>query len=477
MTESGTITEVKPGALDVADNAAETPDWMGDVLPPKMQAGATQAARVDGGAVSPGPDGCKPSLEYNQIMAIMGGLSLDPKKLNLNSQLNRFNCQIETPADAVTFAREAVQQMGDPYAQVLNEFEVAAMRKEMEESFEGIGATLTRPKGPDGKPLESGPVVIGRLLDGPARAVGLRRGDLITKVNGEDISNKTLQQIVSVIRGPENTPVTLTIERSGRPEPFDQEVKRGKINPNPVVEQSLPNNVAYIRLETFDRWTSAEATMNAIQKHKNADAYILDLRDNPGGMRDEALQVAALFQGKGVVMNIDSRVLSPVDEPQYERTVFSLTRSNLVETTGGKRTLHPRLPDLVDKPVVVLVNGGSASASEIVTGALRDNKEATVIGTLTFGKGVGQSFFPGPAGSVIKLTHSRTTNPSDHWVGDGDKDRRGIKPDIVVENPADAEFLSEQDAQLRAAQKYLETQIEQARNRRSSWLPRIWPFQ
>lgn len=421
---------------------------------------------------------CPSSPEYNEIISIFRNYSLDPKKLgDLDGLQNKYNCEIHSPADAVTYGKEAVHTLHDKYAAVMSNIEVDAFLTSLKGEVQGIGVQMRRDADPaTGKALDGGPVHIGRVFpDTPAAAAGLQKGDLITKVNGDSVAGKSLDDVTNAIRGPVNEPVTLTISRDGTE--FDRTITRSKMQLPAVTDsQLLPGNVAYIQLQSFEANSSAAEVRAALEKYRDSRGVILDLRDNPGGQRDLAVMVTSLFMEKGVVMTVDDRIPSPVTDPKYARSTISLTTDNIVSTAAnGDSTKILRYPDLVDRPTVILINGSSASASEIVAGALQDSRDAHLIGTRTGGKGVGQSFFDGPDGSVIKLTTSRSLLPKGRWVGDGDQNTIGIEPDEVVQNPAGAQPLSPQDAQLQAALKWIAAQPDA---KPPNWLPRFnfWPF-
>lgn len=429
-----------------------------------------------------GPDwsgsACPTSREYNDIISVFRNYSLDPKKLgDLDALDNKYNCEIHSPADAVTYGKEALHTLHDKYAAVMSNIEVDAFLTSLRGDIQGVGVQMRRDTDPaTGKGVDNGPVHISRVFpDTPAAAAGLQKGDLIVKVNGDPVAQKSLDQVTNAIRGPVGDPVTLTISRGG--EEFDRTITRSQMHIPAVSDaQLLPGNVAYIQLQSFEANSSAEEVKAALEKFRDSRGVILDLRDNPGGQRDLAILVTSLFMEKGVVMTVDDRIPSPITDPRFQRTTMSLTTDNIVSQAGaGTPQQTIRYPDLVNRPTVILVNGGSASASEIVAGALQDSQDAHLIGTRTGGKGVGQSFFDGPDGSLIKLTSSRSLLPKGRWVGDGDQNIIGIEPDEVVQNPANAQPLSPDDVQLQAALKWIAAQPDA---KPPSWLPRFnfWPF-
>lgn len=240
-----------------------------------------------------------------------------------------------------------------------------------------------------------------------------------------------------------------------------------------VRTKALPNNVSYISLSTFDQRDAAQELKTAIEAAPNAAAYIIDLRNNTGGSVDQALMSASLFLGEGRLLSQRRRVASPADAPQWERITYDLTDEKIDvrrfdDKNGEENPIQPdltRYPDLVDKPVVILVDKNTASAAELFTAALRENRVATVIGEQTFGKGIGQTLFKDmPNSSWLRLTTFRYFTPNGHWLGDGAKEKHGIRPDIEVALPRGVARGSDQDAQLNTALDYLAETRRQRRN-------------
>ncbi len=293
--------------------------------------------------------------------------------------------------------RGALQTLGDPYTSFIEPKIARILQEDASGQFEGIGALVRMNR--DNK-LE-----IVRTFEGsPAQKAGLQAGDLVVKVNGQSIVGYSIYEAIALIRGPAGTSVTLTIERPGQRDPFEVTVTRARIT-IPVVEaRMLPENIAYIRLFDF----SAQATRQ-LQEHlkallaQNPRGLILDLRDNPGGFLDQAIQVADLFLDEGVVA--------------YERT-----------RDGQERVFRSKSGDIGEKiPMVVLVNAGSASASEIVAGALQDRGRARLVGERTFGKGSVQLSHTLSDGSELRVTIARWFTPNNRAIHG-----EGLNPDIEV---------------------------------------------
>ncbi|WP_322800976.1 S41 family peptidase [Thermoflexus sp.] len=313
--------------------------------------------------------------------------------------------EIPAPQTVVYGAvRGALQTLGDPYTSFIEPKIARILEEDASGQFEGIGALVRMNR--DNK-LE-----IVRVFEGsPAQKAGIRAGDLVIEVNGQSIVGYSIYEAVALIRGPADTSVTLTIERPGQREPLRVTVTRARIT-IPVVEaRMLPENIAYIRLLDF----SAQATRQLQEQLKgllaqNPRGLILDLRDNPGGFLDQAIQVADLFLDEGVIA--------------YERT-----------KDGEERVFRSKSGDIGEKiPMVVLVNAGSASATEIVAGALQDRGRARLIGERTFGKGSVQLVHTLSDGSELRVTIARWFTPSNRAIHG-----EGLKPDIEVKAEPGAE--------------------------------------
>lgn len=323
--------------------------------------------------------------------------------------------------------RGIVNELGDPNTSFLTPDEANLFRTNISGSFEGIGARVAWDEDADTlritEPFENQ----------PAWNAGLRRGDLVLAVNGESLVGGDLTDAVNKVRGPKGSLVVLTIVREDVEEPFDVEVTRDRIETPTIATDTLGDdaNIAYIKLNTFNQNAGQlvrQAVEDALQRE--AQGIVFDLRGNSGGLLREAVKVANVFLE-------DSTIL-------LER--FSDGREEHYQTTGRAVTK--------DLPLVVLVNEGSASASEIVAGALQDNQRAPLLGTVTYGKGSVQLPHTLEGGSIMRVTVARWYTPNDRTIDD-----EGLTPDILVEI-ADEERNSDSDPQLDAALKRLLEEIE-----------------
>ena len=288
----------------------------------------------------------------------------------------------------------------DPHSSYLNPKHFRDMQVQTRGEFGGLGIEVT---------MENGVVkVVSPIEDTPAAKAGLQSGDLITALDKEQIQGLTLQEAVEKMRGPVNSPITLTIVRKGAEDPFDVKVVRDVIHINPV-KYNAEDDVGYIRITTFNEQTTANL-QKAIEDLKKEigpklKGYIIDLRNNPGGLLDQAISVSDAFLDQGAIVLTKGR--------------------NLEETQRS----NARPGDLTDgQKLVVLINGGSASASEIVAGALQDHQRATLVGTRSFGKGSVQTIIPlGSGNGALRLTTARYYTPSGRSI-----QAKGIEPEVVV---------------------------------------------
>jgi carboxyl-terminal processing protease len=309
---------------------------------------------------------------------------------------------VEQPDDSklIESAINGMLSALDPHSSYLSPKHYRDMQVQTRGEFGGLGIEVT---------MENGVVkVVAPIDDTPADKAGLQANDLITHLDDEQIVGLTLEQAVEKMRGPVNTPITLTIVRKGVEEAFDVKVVRDIIRIN-AVKFHEEGDVGYIKVTTFNEQTHANL-IKAVEKlrksiGKKLKGYVVDLRNNPGGLLDQAIAVSDDFLERGAVVLTKGR--------NNEETQRAQARAG--DVTGGKK-------------VVVLINGGSASASEIVAGALQDHKRATVIGTRSFGKGSVQTIIPLGANGAIRLTTARYYTPSNRSI-----QAKGIDPDIVIE--------------------------------------------
>jgi carboxyl-terminal processing protease len=309
---------------------------------------------------------------------------------------------VEEPDDAklIESAVNGMLSSLDPHSSFLNAKDYQDMQVQTRGEFFGLGIEVT---------MENELIkVISPIDDTPAAKAGVLAGDIITHLDGEQVQGLTLREAVEKMRGPANSSITLTIMREGVDEPLKITVIRDVIRVQSV-KHRVEDDIGYIRIASFSEQTM-EGLEKAIDKIEAAipaeklKGFVLDLRGNPGGLLDQAVLVSDAFLERGEIVSTRGR---HADEVQR----FSARAGDLLET----------------KPIIVLLNGGSASASEIVAGALQDHRRATVVGTRSFGKGSVQTIIPIGRAGAIRLTTARYYTPSGRSI-----QAKGIEPDIEV---------------------------------------------
>lgn len=319
-----------------------------------------------------------------------------------------------------------LKALGDPYTQFLTKEAYEELMQDTQGTYEGIGVYITASD--DNKIM-----IVAPIEDTPAEKAGLKTGDKIISINGTEFTAEEIDAAVKVMKGEPGTSVTLTVQRAnsdGGQDVFDLVIKREKIRIKTVKPAMLGDDIGYIRISTFDMPTAGDfkAAFDTL-KSKGMNKLIIDLRYNPGGMINSTVEISDLFMGEGIV-------------------TYTKTKSGEVEYFKSDKAMETL-------PIVLLINEGSASASEIMAGAMKDTKRAVLIGTKTFGKGIVQkvqSF--GSDGEGIKMTVSEYFTPSGvniHGIG--------IEPDIEVSLPEDAEGYGieyfDTDTQLKKAVEVL----------------------
>jgi len=312
-----------------------------------------------------------------------------------------------------------IASTGDPYTAFLNPVQAEILRTDLQGGFEGIGATVRL--GVDGRLL-----IIQPLPGWPAIEAGLRAGDIVLEVDGTELLGMSLYEAISLSRGPSGTTVRLLIEREEVDEPFEIEITRARIELPSVESRLLEDNLGYVRLHDFGE-TAASELENALKEldANELDGLIFDLRGNRGGYLAVAVEVTSEFVGQGPAL--------------IER--FRDGHERRYPVARGGRAL--------DVPLVVLVDGGSASASEIAAGAIQDTGRGVLIGTTTLGKGSVQTVHTLTDGSELRVTVARWFTPNDRAIHDV-----GLEPDIEVEL-TEEDILDERDPQLDRAIEYL----------------------
>jgi carboxyl-terminal processing protease len=332
---------------------------------------------------------------------------------------------VEKPDDArlVEGAINGMVTALDPHSRYMNEKAWRDMQETTHGEFGGLGIEVT---------MENGLVkVVAPMDDTPAAKAGIMSGDLITHINDEAVQGLTLEQAVNKMKGPINTKTRLKIMRKGADQPIDVSIVREIIRVRPVTFRTDGGDIGYVRISSFNEQTTdgLRKAIGDISKQIPPDklvGYVVDLRNNPGGLLDQAVSVSGSFMARGEVVSTRGR--TPEETQRFAARTGDLTKG---------------------KPLVVLINGGSASASEIVAGALHDHKRATLIGTRSFGKGSVQTIIPLGAGKgALALTTARYFTPSGRSI-----QAKGITPDIEILQDVPAELKARSETKGEASMR------------------------
>ena len=308
-------------------------------------------------------------------------------------------------AEVMDFAINGILQSLDPYSSYMNPKIYEEMQTETSGEFGGLGIEVS---------MEGGVVkVISPIDDTPAARVGVKAGDYIVRINGEQVQGKTLMEAVNLMRGPVGSPIEITIRRKGLKKAKIFTIIREIIEIKSVISKLIDNEIGYLRLRAFNENSSNQlkGEISKLEKNNKLVGYILDLRNNPGGLLSQAVRISDFFLDDGEIVSTRGR------KSRENRKFFA---------KKGDR--------IKGKPLIVLINNGSASAAEIVAGALQDQKRAVLLGEATYGKGSVQSIIPLRNKGAIRLTISKYYLPSGKSISEV-----GVTPDIKVEEE-DEEF-------------------------------------
>ena len=325
-------------------------------------------------------------------------------------------------SDVMDAAINGVLQYLDPYSVYMNPELFESMQTDTKGEFGGLGIEVS---------MEAGVVkVISPIDDTPASKAGIKAGDYIIKINDVQVQGKTLMEAVKLMRGPVGSSIDLTIRRRGEKKIINKTIIRKMIQVKSAEAKIIKNNIGYLRLKSFNSNSSKQLVekIRNFEKSKKLTGYILDLRNNPGGLLTQAINVTDFFLNDGEIVSTKGRKAS-------ENRRFFAKKGDKVK----------------GKPLIILINNGSASASEIVAGALKDHKRAILLGENTYGKGSVQSIIPLSDGGGMRLTISKYYLPSGQSISE-----IGVSPDILVEEESeDFKINSVSDNQLNYAIKLL----------------------
>lgn len=328
-----------------------------------------------------------------------------------------YHGKIKTEDDAKVAIDSMVASLNDPYTRFMPKKDFEDLATSITSKIYGIGVNIYS---------NSGKIEVFNVIPAtPADFAGLKQGDIITAVDGREINGMNVSEVATLVRGPENSVVELTVLRDGKK--FTKKIKRKEIKIKNVKSSVLDNHIGYIQIVSFMGGTTPNEFMEALENTKNTDSIIIDLRGNTGGLLDNAVFIANMFIDNGEIVEIIYR-------------------------NGYKKSINANnTSKLLDKPVVILVNGASASASEILSGALKDYKKAKLVGKKTFGKGLVQKVVPLPNKTGLNVTIAKYLTPKGT-----DINKLGIKPDVEIGNEFDFYLnSSKKDIQLETAKEIL----------------------
>lgn len=328
---------------------------------------------------------------------------------------------MKTNDDVYVAVNSMLQSLNDPYSRFMNMPEYEYQNIKLESNLMGIGITIMK--------IADKTVVSSVIEDSPAQKSGILVGDIIHKINEQEIQGISLEDIVNMIRGPKNTFVNFEIIRNKKI--INKRVKRDVIKLKSVTAKMFSNNVAYIEVSSFMGMSVAKEFESALKEVNNADGLIIDLRGDVGGLLTNAVIIANMFVDKGTLVNVVYRNGEKINMPAQKSSIFK------------------------DKPIVILVNKGTASASEILTGALRDNKKAVLVGEKTYGKNSVQQIIPMQNKTGMNLTVAKYLMPNNE-----DIHRVGIKPDYEVPFTKE-DYKNNKDPQLDKAKEIIKNLIAQ----------------
>lgn len=375
-----------------------------------------------------------------ETSSVLNNESVEPKKLFLKSwrliknkyydstmngqDWSKWNKhyinQIKTKEDAYVAINSMLASLDDPYSKFLSEEEFSEQNTNIDAKIVGIGVNIMSI---DGKVL-----IVSVVEDTPAFKAGIKAGDIILKVDRADVNGKSVSDVASLIRGEVGTIVNLELLRGKKK--ILKTIDREEIKIKNIKASVLDNNIGYIQIISFISADMTREFVDALSKTQNCEGLIIDLRGNTGGLMPNAVVIADMFLTQG-------HIVSVVDRNKQKSNIDAQSK-----------------PYAISKPVVLLIDEATASASEILSGALKDNQKAILVGKKTFGKGMIQRIYPMPNQTGMNLTIAKYLTPKGN-----DINKKGIKPDYEVDY-TEKDFYDNKDPQMDEAKKIIKTLIE-----------------
>lgn len=328
--------------------------------------------------------------------------------------------KIETTEDAYVAINSMLASLDDPYSKFMNKEEFSEQNTSIDAKIVGIGVNIMS---------ISGKIIIISVVDEtPANKAGIKAGDIILKVNGKDVSGKTINDVAALIRGEIDTSVKIELLRDKKK--ITKEIKREEIQIKNIKSSVVDKNIGYIQIVSFISSDMTKEFVDALNKTQDCQGLIIDLRGNTGGLMPNAVVIADMFLTQGHIVSI-------VDRDKQKSDIDAQVK-----------------PYAINKPVVLLIDEGTASASEILSGALKDNQKAILVGKKTYGKGMIQRIYPMPNQTGMNLTIAKYLTPKGF-----DINKTGINPDYEIEY-TQQDFLKDKDPQMDEAKRIIKKLIK-----------------
>lgn len=367
----------------------------------------------------------EPQDLYENVWRLINTKYVDPtdNMQDWNNWRHKYDKYLQTDEDAYVAIGTMVASLDDPYTKFLDPKEFADETSSIKGSLQGIGVQIAVREGKL--------VVVAPIEDTPAEKAGLQAEDEILEINGESTKGITIDKAADKIRGEEGTSVNLTIKRKEEVKKYSivrKEIEIKSVSAKVPNNMKLPSDIGYIRLSSFISKNAAKEFKDMLIANKDKKGFIVDLRSNPGGLLTNAIYIANLLLPNGIIV-------STVDRDGYKETQRTMGRP------------------VTNKPIVVLINKGSASASEILSGALKDNRRAVLVGEKSFGKGLVQEINRLPNDSGVNITIQKYLTPNGT-----DINKKGIEPDVAVKL-SDDDIKNKDDKQLKKANEVLQDLI------------------